>query len=140
VLTLAPTVRLYVCTTAVDMRRSFNGLANATRELVGADPLSGAMVVFFNRNRNLCKAIWWASGGFCIFAKRLARGRFRVPLEPKGGVQHVEMDAAELALILEGIDLAATKKRPRWNPRRREGVRPMHDSKQVGDPRGSSGG
>ena len=78
-LTLAPTVRLYVCTTPVDMRRSFNGLANSTRELVGADPLSGALFVFFNRNKNLCKAIWWSSGGFCIFAKRLARGRFRVP-------------------------------------------------------------
>ena len=117
-LTLAPTVKLYVCTTPVDMRRSFNGLAISTREIIGANPLSGALFVFFNRGGTLCKALWWASGGFCIFAKRLSRGRFRVPTEPPVGAQHVEMDATELALILEGIDMLATKKRPRWNPPR----------------------
>jgi len=135
-LTLAPTVRLYVCTTPVDMRRSFNGLANSTRELVCADPLSGALFVFFNRSKNLCKALWWASGGFCIFAKRLSRGRFRVPSEPPLGKQHIEMDAAELALILEGIDLLTTKKRTRWNPPpRRRDVRPEVVSDQQADPK-----
>lgn len=119
-LTLAPTVRLYVCTTPVDMRRSFNGLAISTRELVGGDPLSGELFVFFNRGRNICKAFWWASGGFCIFAKRLSRGKFRVPAEPPLGQQHVQMDAADLALILEGIDLVATERRVRWNPKRRK--------------------
>ena len=116
-LTLAPTVKLYVCTTPIDMRRSFNGLAIDTRERLGLDPLSGCLAVFFNRNKNICKALWWASGGFCIFAKRLSRGKFRVPAEPEIGKQHVEMDAAELALILEGIDLVATKRRVRWNPK-----------------------
>jgi transposase len=121
VLTLAPTVRLYVCTVAIDMRRSFNGLAISTRELIGGDPLSGQLFVFFNRNRNICKALWWASGGFCVFAKRLSRGRFRVPSEPPIGQQHVEMDAADLALILEGIDLAASKRQVRWHPKREKG-------------------
>jgi len=134
VLTLAPTVQLYVCTTAVDMRRSFNGLAISTRELIGADPVCGALFVFFNRGRNICKAIWWASGGFCIFAKRLSRGRFHVPTEPPPGSQHVEMDAAELALILEGIDLVATKKRRRWNPPRRQNVRGRSVSAEQRDP------
>lgn len=133
-LTLAPTVRLYVCTTPVDMRRSFNGLAISTRELIAEDPLSGALFVFFNRTGNLCKALWWASGGFCIFAKRLSRGRFRMPTEPAAGAQHVEMDAAELALILEGIDLVATKKRPRWNPVRREKVRHQAKIAATKDP------
>ena len=139
-LTLAPTVRLYVCTTPVDMRRSFNGLAISTRELIGGDPLSGALFVFFNRGGNLCKALWWASGGFCIFAKRLSRGRFRMPTEPPAGSQHVEMDATDLALILEGIDLVATKRRPRWNPARTKKVRPRSISTVVQDPRRSSPG
>ncbi len=118
-LTLAPTVRLYVCTTAIDMRRSFNGLAISARELVGGDPLSGQLFVFFNRNRNICKALWWASGGFCLFAKRLSQGRFKMPTEPPIGQEHVEMDAAELALILEGIDLSASKRQVRWHPKRK---------------------
>jgi len=135
VLTLAPTVSLYVCTAPIDMRKSFNGLAIASQQTIGGDPLSGRLFVFFNRNRNICKALWWASGGYCIFAKRLARGRFRVPSDPSAGQKHVEMDAAELALILEGIDLVATKKRPRWNPRRRQEVRRSSISAEHGDPR-----
>jgi len=110
------------------MRRSFNGLAISTRELVGGDPLSGEMFVFFNRGRNICKALWWASGGFCLFAKRLSRGRFRVPTEPPIGKQHIEMDAADLALILEGIDLAAAKRQVRWKPKRNKNGSSRADS------------
>ncbi len=116
-LTLAPTVQFYVYTTPIDMRRSFNGVAISTRELIGGNPLSGELFVFFNRGRTICKALWWASGGFCLFAKRLSRGRFRVPTEPPLGQQHVEMDAAELALILEGIDLSGAERLVRWKPK-----------------------
>jgi transposase len=130
VLTLAPTVRLYVCTTPVDMRCSWNGLANSTRALIGGDPLTGELFVFFNRTKNICKALWWSSGGYCLFGKRLARGSFRVPAEPALGTQHVEMDAAELALILEGIDLVTSRKRPRWNPGKRKERRPPKTDKQ----------
>jgi len=116
------------------MRRSWNGLANATRELIGGNPVSGELFVFFNRSRNICKALWWSSGGFCLFGKRLARGKFRVPDEPAFGTQHVEMGAAELALILEGIDLVATKKRPRWNPTRKKRREPSSCTAEK-DPR-----
>jgi len=56
-LSLAPSVTLYVCTTAIDMRRSFNGLAIDARERIGGDPVSGALFVLFNRNRTICKII-----------------------------------------------------------------------------------
>lgn len=101
--------------TRVDMRKSFDGLAHAAREVVGQDPLSGHIFVFFNRSADICKALWWASGGFCIFAKRLARGRFKLPkAKPDAGC--VVMDATELALILEGLDLTNAKRRKRWEP------------------------
>lgn len=116
-LTLPPTVRLYVCLAPIDMRRSFDGLAIAARQVIGGDPLSGHLFVFFNRRTDICKALWWSSGGFCLFAKRLARGRFNFPRAPPPGQAHVEMSAGELALILEGIDLRGAKKRTRWQPK-----------------------
>ena len=119
-LSLAPSVTVYVCTTPIDMRRSFNGLAIDARERIGGDPVSGALFVFFNRNRTICKIIWWASGGFCIFAKRLSKGRFKAPRIPPTGTQHVEMEACEVALILEGIDLSAAKRLPRWSPKKKD--------------------
>jgi transposase len=101
------------------MRRSFDGLAVATRQFIGSNPLSGHLFVFFNRRNDICKALWWASGGFCLFAKRLAKGRFGLPKDPPPDGHHVEMSAAELTLILEGIDLRGAKKRTRWQPKRR---------------------
>ena len=117
-LTLPPTVRLYVCTQHVDMRKSFDGLAIAARELVGGDPLSGHLFFFFNRRGDICKAVWWSAGGYCLFAKRLAKGRFRVPAAPESGRQHIEIESSELAMLLDGIDLRQVHKRTRWSPRR----------------------
>jgi transposase len=119
VLSFAPAVWLYVCTTPVDMRRSFSGLAISVQQLLGHDPVSGHLFVFFNKNADICKALWWASGGFCIFAKRLAKGRFKLPQAPPDGQQYVEMSAADLSLILEGIDISQARRQKRWNPGRK---------------------
>lgn len=127
-LTLPPTVRLYVCTERVDMRKSFDGLAIAARELVGGDPLSGHLFFFFNRRGDICKAVWWSAGGYCLFGKRLAKGRFRVPAPPGRGKSHVELEAGELALLLAGIDLRDTRKRTRWSPRRKKNDKKSNSS------------
>ena len=118
-LSLAPNVLFYVCTVPVDMRRSFNGLAISVQHLLGHDPVSGKLFIFFNRRADICKALWWSSGGFCIFAKRLAKGRFVVPKQPPDGQNYVEMDAAELSLIIEGIDIRKARRQPRWNPKKK---------------------
>jgi transposase len=47
-----------------------------------------------------------------VCAKRLEKGRFRWP-EAAGGQTKVVLSHEELALLLGGIDLAATKRR-RW--------------------------
>ncbi len=119
-LSLPPTVKLYVCTTPVDMRKSFSGLAVAAQHIVRENPLCGHLFSFFNRRGDICKTLWWSSGGFCLLAKRLERGRFRIPAEPPDGQQHVEMGVAELTLILEGIDLRGATRRKRWKPTHRK--------------------
>ena len=47
-------------------------------------------------------------------SKRLERGTFHLARSPGAGSQHVAIHAGELALLLEGIDLAGSKQRKRW--------------------------
>jgi len=114
-LTLPPSVRIYIAPQPVDMRKSFDGLAQATRSVLGRDPMSGYLFVFFNRSRTLTKILFWDRSGFCLFCKRLERGTFHLP-EAGEGQTHIEMEAVELQLLLEGIDLRGAKRRRRWVP------------------------
>jgi transposase len=113
-LSLPPTVRVFVALEATDMRKSFDGLANETRQQIAKDPLSGHLFVFFNRRRTMVKVLYWDRNGYCVMAKRLERGTFHLPQANEQDV--VEVEAAELALILEGIDLHGARRRPRWVP------------------------
>jgi transposase len=115
-LTLPSAVRIHLATRPVDMRKSFDGLALQARHVLEQDPLSGHLFVFFNRTRDMVKVLWWHAGGFCLFAKRLEQGRFRLPLPALEQGAAVTLEAVELALLLEGIDLRAAVRRPRWEP------------------------
>jgi len=114
-LSLPPSVEIYVCTEPVDMRKQHDGLAAATSTLLDADPLSGQLFVFFNRARNRVKLFWWDRGGFALLYKRLEKGTFEFP-RTVAGRRRAQIDAGELALILEGIDLRGATWRARWNP------------------------
>jgi transposase len=115
-LTLPSSVRIHLATRPTDMRKSFDGLSLTVRQVLQQDPLSGHLFVFFNRARDMVKILWWHSGGFCLFAKRLEQGSFRLPRPvPEEGAA-VTLEAVEVALLLEGIDLRAAVRRPRWEP------------------------
>jgi transposase len=101
--------RIFVCTEFVDMRRSFAGLARCTQEIMEQDPSSGALFIFAGRRGNSLKAMWWDRTGYSILYKRLSRGVFRLP-EAIGGAKSVLIDARELALILEGIELPTRRR------------------------------
>lgn len=112
-LTLPPSVRIFFAAEPVRMHCSYDGLANAAREVLAQDPLSGHLFVFFNRTRTQVKALYWDRDGYCVIGKRLERGRFKLPtLQP--GQQVLEMESAELMLLLEGLDLRGATRRARW--------------------------
>ncbi len=113
-LSLPPTMRVFVAVEATDMRKSFDGLANATRSVVGQDPMSGHLFVFFNKRRTMMKAVYWDRNGYSLVAKRLEKGTFVLPAGGTSGA--VQLESAELALIVEGIDLSNARRRPRWRP------------------------
>ena len=63
---LPASVRIFVCTVPQDMRRSFDGLAQATTQLLGQDPRSGALFVFVNKRSTRAKVLWWDANGYCL--------------------------------------------------------------------------
>ena len=109
----APSVRVFVASVPVDLRRSFDSLAASTQELLEQDPLSGHLFVFRNRPGDRVKILYWDRTGYCLWYKRLEKGTFRLP----SGSGGVEISAAELMLLLEGIDLAGARRRLRFERR-----------------------
>ncbi len=101
-------VRVYLYGSPCDMRKSFNGLIALAKNVMGQDPLSGHLFVFVNRRGNYLKALYWDRTGFCIWAKRLERGRF---ISNWNRVQGREMDYTQLKLLLEGIEKKRQRKR-----------------------------
>lgn len=111
-----PMVRVFLSTEPADMRRSFDGLAGIVREAMGADPLSGHLFVFRNRRADRVKILYWDKSGLALWYKRIEKGLFRFPTSDGTSV---EVEASDLTLLLEGIDLAGARRRERFEPTRR---------------------
>jgi transposase len=117
VLSLPATVRVFVATQPVDGRKGIDGLAALVRSGLGHDPLSGALFVFFSRRMDRARILYFAPHGYWLLSHRLERGRFRLPWAATDGVHTRDVEASELQLILEGIDLRGARHRPRWAPK-----------------------
>jgi transposase len=107
-LTLPPSVRVFLAVDGFDMRGSFDALAGRVR-LLRLDPLDGHLYVFLNARRTMVKILFFDRTGYCVISKRLARGTFQVPDIP-GDARQVRIDGAVLAMILEGVDLRAPRR------------------------------
>lgn len=90
----------------IDMRKSFDGLIALTKSALGEDPLSGSLFVFLNRRGNYLKLVFWDRTGFCLFAKRLERGRFSLP----GTNRTCQLSEDAFRLVLDGIELGRRRR------------------------------
>jgi transposase len=113
-LTLPPSTRVFVATKPADMRRSFDGLLALVRDFLGHDdPFAGHLFAFRNKAGDRLKVIWWDRDGLAIFYKRLEDGGFPFPM-PADEAKEIEMTAADLQLVLQGIDPAKVKRTKRY--------------------------
>jgi transposase len=115
-LSLPPSVRVFVATQPVDGRKGADSLMAVVRDQLGHDPLTGHLYVFFSRRCDRVRIVYWDRNGTALWSKRLERGRFRPGFGADGRLAASSVEAAELALVLEGIDLAGAQRRPRWQP------------------------
>lgn len=116
-LTFPPGALVFVATARVDGRKGIDGLSALVRSQFAEDPLSGTMYVFFSRRGDRVRVLYWDRDGYVLITKRLEKGTFRVPWGTTSG--RVIVEAAELLLVLEGIDISSAVRRPRWAPRTR---------------------
>ncbi len=100
-------VRIFVCTAACDMRKSFEGLSYLVREVILEEPQSGHYFLFFNRKRDRVKILYFDRCGFAIWYKELQSGTFSHP-------EKKELSIAELACVLEGIEISGIRRKRRF--------------------------
>jgi transposase len=114
---LPASVRVYLCTSVCDMRRSFDGLHALVTQSMQLDAFGGHLFVFSNRRRDRIKILYWDRDGFAVWAKRLEEGTYAMPFgdsDAAGGEKRHEITAAELGALLSGIDLSDAKRRNRY--------------------------
>ena len=99
-LTLPPSVRIFLRLEPTDMRKSFDTLAALVRSCLGQDPLSGHLFIFRNKRGDRLKVLYWDKDGYALWQKRLEKGTFTLPAH--GG----SISRAQLMLLLEGYDHA----------------------------------
>jgi len=112
-LPLPSSVRVFLCAAPCDLRKGFDGLSAIVDSAWGLDPLAGHLYVFINKRGDQVRLLFCDRTGICVLAKRLAQGTFR-RVEAAEGQAHVEVDAAALGLLLEGIELRGAHRRKRW--------------------------
>ena len=114
-LSLPSSVRIYFFAAPTDMRKGFDGLV-ALVKASGLNAFSGHLFVFVSRRGDRAKVLTWERGGFVLWYKRLERGRFRRPKLAPDATQ-VRIEADQLMLLLEGIDMKNVRRPRRWTPK-----------------------
>lgn len=112
---LPPSVRIYFATEPTDMRKGIDGLRALVEGTLRHDPYDGHLFVFVGKSKDKLKILFWDRSGFVLYMKRLEKGRFQLPTVDARRKQ-VDMEPAQLAMLLDGIDLNA-RRLARWNPR-----------------------
>ena len=115
---LLPDGAIVLATEPVDLRRGHDGLATLVRTLWNADPYSGQLFIFYGKQLDRIKILFFSSGGFVVYFKRLERGKFSMPYVADGA-SHVTIDATSLAMLLDGVDLRSVRRTSRWVPVRK---------------------
>lgn len=113
-------VQIWLYRQPVDLRRSFDGLSALAKNSLREDPLSGAVFVFVNRRRTQMRCLYFDGDGYCLWSKRLERGRFQVRWSSK---DKVSLDMSTLRLLVEGIEPQSVHRYKRYRPRQPSEIR-----------------
>ena len=110
-----PTVKIFLGADPTDMRKGFDSLAYLVESSMSLDPLSGHLFVFRSRRGDRIKVLWWDRDGYCLWYKRLEKGSFRFPAPASiNNSKGVEVKAADLMMILDGVDLGSVRRQRRY--------------------------
>lgn len=94
--------QVYLHRAPVDMRKQIDGLVALARDVMGKDPLGGALFVFISRRRDKLKLLLWERNGFIVWYKRLERHKFHWP---RAGEAVFTISNQQLNWLLDGYDV-----------------------------------
>lgn len=107
-------IKIFLCLEATDMRKSFDSLAALVQEQLQLDPLSGHLFVFRSKRADRVKLLYWEQDGYALWYKRLEAGTFRFPAREREDQRSLSVSAADLAMLLSGVDLSSVKRTKRY--------------------------
>ena len=110
-LSIPSSVSIFLYTEPTDMRKGFDGLSGIVRSAFSADPTDGSLFLFINRRRDRLKILHWDGTGYWLYYKLLEAGTFEV-IASEGAC--IQIDAAQLAMLLGGVSLVRVKRRKRY--------------------------
>jgi transposase len=114
---LTPQMRILVAVEPVDFRAGIDGICRKCRQVLRADPLSGAVFVFRNRRATAIKILAYDGQGFWLCHKRLSQGKFaHWPSAVGTSTATRQLFAHQLQVLLAGGDPEATRAAPQWRP------------------------
>jgi transposase len=114
-LMLSPSVKIYLASQPVDMRAGHDSLFAIVRNVWQRDPYQGHLFVFYGRRKDRVKILFMERGGLVLYYKRLERGQFKIPM-PQSDAATIDLDAFELSLLLDGVDLRTVQRPTLWVP------------------------
>jgi transposase len=110
-LSIPPTVPIFLYTPPADLRKGFDGLSGLVRREFAADPLDGSLFLFINRRRDRLKILHWDGSGYWLYYRLLEAGTFEV-IASQGPC--AQLDSTQLAMLLGGVSLAGSRRRKRY--------------------------
>ncbi len=122
--------RIWLAAEATDMRCGFDRLAERVRAVIGEDPLAGHLFLFRSRRGDRLKILAWDRDGFVLWYKRLESGVFKLP-RVADGRRSVELRASELAMLLDGIDMAKLKRVARYERIAKKDVKKVEEVRRA---------
>lgn len=101
-LKLRPGIQIYVNLSAIDMRKSIDGLSVLVTEQFNDGPQSGHLFIFFNRSCDKVKVLYWDRNGYVMHYKRMEKNRFVVPTA--NGMAQLSITETQLNGLLAGLN------------------------------------
>lgn len=79
-----------------------------------ADVFNGHPFVFISKRRDRIKILTWDNGWFVMYYERLENSCFKLP-PCSSEAKSVELDSAQLAMLLDGIDVSRVRRPMKWS-------------------------
>jgi transposase len=114
VITVSPKHRIFIAIQPIDFRYGIDGIVKICRNKHSQDPMSGHYFIFRNKRKTDIKLLYYDSQGFCLFQKRLSKGRFNA--WPTAASPMLTLTPSQLHVLIHNGDPAAVKADNTWRP------------------------